>query len=209
MASGSSPLRGRRRLGAVGGRQLSKPRMDPGREPLVARDALQQTCELRPLFGRERGAQGLLVRPGYPSDVRHRLRAPRRHVERIDAPVLGMVAPLDEPPLLELVDEDDEAARHDRELRRELLLAEAGASRDRAKDPGVGARELERSEPLPEAGCGVRADLCEEEGRRAGAAGGVRAAPWRRRRPIRRRGRLIRTNSVRKKGAVLQGYLEI
>ncbi len=132
---------------------------------LLLGDAFEQPHEVGSLRRREGRTERLVVGPCYSSDVCHYLAPARRQVEGIHTPVLRVVATLDEPSLLELVHEDDEPARNDRQHRRELLLAEPRPGRDGANDPGVRARELERRELLPEPSRCVPTDLSEQEGR--------------------------------------------
>ena len=145
------------------------------RQPLLIGDARKEIDELRALCGREGCARCLVVGSRDAPDLAHRLLPFGRQVQRIDAPILGVIATLDEPAFLELVDEDDQPARKDRERPRERLLTEPRARRDRAQDAGVRPRQLERGEPFAEPGRRVIADLRQEERRRTGAARRLRS----------------------------------
>jgi len=145
--------------------QLPKPRVDAWREALFIGDARQEIHELRSLLVSERSAQRIVVCARDPSDLPHRLLALGCQVERIDAPVLWVIATLDEPPFLQFVHEDDEPARQNCERCRESLLAEPRARRDRPQHPGVRPGQLQRGKSLPEPRRRVTANLGEQKRR--------------------------------------------
>jgi hypothetical protein len=81
---------------------------------------------LPPLVGVERGAQRLSVFARHPRDLVERQLSLLGQVQRVAAPVLWLVAPLDEPVRLELIHERHEVARKNAQPLGERTLADPG-----------------------------------------------------------------------------------
>jgi hypothetical protein len=71
---------------------------------LVVGDPGQHGPQEIALFLRERRANRVVVCARHAAYLHHRPRALLGQVNRVDAPILGVIPPLDEPTLLELVE---------------------------------------------------------------------------------------------------------
>jgi hypothetical protein len=142
--------------------------MHASRQALLVSDPREESKELLPLLDRKRSARRVVVGPSNFRDVSHEPHPLAGQVKGIHAPILGIVTPLEQTALLELVDERDETAGKHPQERRQLLLTYPGLRRDRAKDPGMGWGKLDLGHPLAEAHRRVGADLSQQKGRRAG-----------------------------------------
>lgn len=89
-------------------------------------------------------------------------------VQSVVAPVLRVAAALQQRRAFELIDQSDQPARREAELRRQCLLRAAGAGRDRAQQPGLRRRHTEWDEPLSEALRRQPSELREQERRLPG-----------------------------------------
>ena len=77
--------------------------------------------------------------------------------------VVGIAATFDVATVLQLVDVGDDPARQQTQLAAERLLAAPGLGRDRAQDPGVRRRELDRRDQVGEYRGGTVAELGQQE----------------------------------------------
>ena len=77
--------------------------------------------------------------------------------------VVGVAAPFDVAAVLQLVDVCDDPARQQPQLPAEGLLAAPGFGRDRAQDPGVRWREIDRRDQVGEYRGGAMAELGQQE----------------------------------------------
>jgi hypothetical protein len=86
-------------------------------------------------------------------------------VQRVQAAVFGVVAALEQPSFLELVDERDESAGKHAEQGRQLLLTDASACRHSAQYPCLRGNQPYFGESLREARSSMGSDLGDEERR--------------------------------------------
>ncbi|HSY23726.1 MAG TPA: hypothetical protein VK841_16475 [Polyangiaceae bacterium] len=142
---------------------MRKPGVHSGGEFLVVSDPGQHGPQKVPLLLRERRANRVVVCTRHAADLHHRPRAFLGQVNRVDAPVLGVIPPLDEPALLELVEERDEPARHHPQQESERLLADPGVAGDRAQRSSVRGDEIELLEARRKQCGGSRADLRKQK----------------------------------------------
>lgn len=105
-------------------------------------------------------------------DVGHDGFAGDAEVYGVQPPVAWVAPAFQETPLLQAIDEGDEARGRGAELLSQGLLAAAGSERDRSQQAGLGWGQVELSDPLGERLRGVGAELGQQEG---AAACGQRA----------------------------------
>src|SRR5262249_16398446 len=101
--------------------------MNTRREPLLIGDPNQQGAERVALLRGKRGANGIVVLARDLADRFEHLGAFAGEMQRVNAPILRRVAPLDQAARFELVDERHETTRRDSEDRAQPLLARASA----------------------------------------------------------------------------------
>src|SRR5262249_5174783 len=82
-----------------------------------------------------------------------------REVQRVDAPISGTVAPLDEPTLLELIDENDETAGQDTQDGAQRLLADSRTHVDDSQRACVCRSEPQDGQPFCKLSRCMRTDL--------------------------------------------------
>jgi hypothetical protein len=145
--------------------------MHAWREPLLLRDALEKIGQPLALLRVEGGAKRILVLPSDGGDLRERASPLLGEDEGVGASVVGSERTLDQPALLEIVDQGDQAAGDDAEASGELPLAQARLDGDVAQEARVLGLQPERLQPLGEAGGRMRTDLREKEGH--GTAAGL------------------------------------
>jgi hypothetical protein len=161
-------------LEAIRRTHLREPRMHPGRQTVMVGEAAEEQEELLSLTCAQGGAKGVVVCLCHIGDLAHDVRSLVRESERVEAPVLGVVAPLEQTTLLELVEEGDQAARQHSQQGRQRLLTDPSACCNSAQDSRVRRRKAGRRQPLGKLGCGKSADLRHKEsgGTRMLTAGG-------------------------------------
>lgn len=148
--------------------------MDVRRQPLVFGDGGEQSAKRRPFVGIEPSRDAPLVEPPEIRDLGDQPFTRCRQVKRMQAPVVGVAATLDEPAVLQLVDVGDDPARQQAQLRAERLLAATRLRRDRPQYPGVWRGQIDVVHQLREHRGGVMADLGEQECRAVAGIVGVR-----------------------------------
>jgi hypothetical protein len=135
----------------------------PGGQALLVRDALQEAGELRPLLRVERGAQVVVVSAAELPHRRQHLPAAVGEVQRVMPPVGGTGPSLDEPLVIERVEDGDNPARHHPHVRRDRLLTAPRRPGDHAQQTRLRRREAERFDALGKPAGRVRADLRNQE----------------------------------------------
>ena len=137
--------------------------MNAGRQSLLLGEARQKSAERRGLLcGQSYGHRPIVLQCD-PADRLDRRAAGIRKMDRIAPPIIRYASALDKAALLELVEEDDEAARENRELGAELLLADPFLSREHPEYPRMRRRKLELLEPFGELCRSMRSYLCQKE----------------------------------------------
>jgi len=171
-ASATRPLLGRA--------DPSEPRMDAGCEAVIVGDPAQQQAQLFALAFAERRAEGVVMRSRDAPDLGHRPLAFVRQPQGIETSILGVVPPLEDPALLQLVDVRDEAARQHPQDGREGLLTDARVRRDGPKNPGMRRDEADHGKALGKASRRMSPELRKQKCVRArmpGTAGWVGWGP--------------------------------
>jgi len=152
--------------------------MHTWRQVLLLRDAAQQAAERLPLREGERGADSLIVFSSNPANGVQNLTAFASQMERVDTTILGTVAPLDQPPLLQFVEESNEPARRETEHCRQRLLADPGARVNQAQHSCVRRGEVQMDQPSGKRRGGVCTNLGEQKrGRLRRPGGSCHVAP--------------------------------
>jgi hypothetical protein len=139
--------------------------MNPWRQALFVRDPAKQRSELVALFPVEGCADRIVVCLRHAANVRKYACPHVRHVQRVQTAVFGVVASLEEPAFLELVDERDESAGKHAEQGRQLLLADARACGHSPQYPCLRGNQPYFGESLREARSSMSSDLGDEERR--------------------------------------------
>lgn len=148
--------------------------MDAGGEALLRGDFLAECNEGGAFVGVEGGAKVRLVLGGEARDFFECFNAGFRKDERIRAAVAGFAMARHQPPVFEVVNEDDHAAGQDAEAFGEFLLAAIRHASNHPQQARVRRCEAERGDTLAETLCGVRAELGEQKSRATRLASGVR-----------------------------------
>lgn len=97
----------------------------------------QQRAQRRPVLGVEPGAHRVVVRPRDLADPGQQRVTGRGQVQGVQAPVVGVAPALDQPALVEAVDQGDEPARRRAEQAGQRLLRLPGTGGDRPEQAGL------------------------------------------------------------------------
>jgi hypothetical protein len=135
--------------------------MNAGGESLGFGDACKKLAEHRGFVGGETGDNRAVVLTGNSTDRLDCRSTGIGKMDRIAPPIIRHASALDKPALLELVEKDDKAARENRELCAELLLADPFLCAQHAEDACVRWRQLQFLKPPGKERRGMRADLRE------------------------------------------------
>ena len=100
---------------------------------------------------------------GHAPELLHERAAGVGEVDGVEPAVVGVAAALDQPALLQAVDQGDEARRRSAEMPGECLLAASRLERDRAEESGLRGSQVELGDPRRELLGGIRAELGQEE----------------------------------------------
>lgn len=146
-------------------RHPRKPGVNPWRQALVVRDPSKQRSELLALPRVEGRADRIVVGLRDAANVGKYARPHVCHMQRVKAPVFRVVAALEHPAILELVNEGDESARKHPQHGRQFLLADARASCNSTQDPRLRRNQANFGESLREARGSVGPNLREQERR--------------------------------------------
>jgi hypothetical protein len=138
--------------------------MDMRRQALVLRHRGKQPAQGAALLRVERAGKPELVLASELGKLAHQPFSGCGEVESVQPAIVGVAVPLDIAAVLEFVDVDDDAARQHPQLSAEGLLAAAGLGGDRAQDSRVGWAQPNGGHLLGEEGCGVMAELRQQEG---------------------------------------------
>lgn len=133
--------------------------MDPRQQSLLPHHPQEQRSQLIALHFAERGEQRVLMLARDVPDLIEHLPPLSGQVQSVRASVSRMVAPLDQAPVLELIEELDELARDDGESARERLLALSFGSRDRPQNAGMRRRQADWLQSFGKRRRGVAPDL--------------------------------------------------
>jgi hypothetical protein len=133
-------------------------------------DALEEHGQLSALGLIERGTQGLLVVSGDLSEAFQNFTSLTRKVQRVAPAVTWLIASLHQFPLLEFVNQHDQPAGRDTQLRSQRLLADPFTGLDHSENTGVSRSQAKRRDALREFRCRVASNLRQQEGRRVCAA---------------------------------------
>jgi hypothetical protein len=128
---------------------------------LLLGEPTQQLDQLVALRRFQRCGEPLLVLAGGSARTVERLAALGREVERMSAPIVGITVPRDETPVLEVVDDCDQAAGRDPEGRRQRSLRDAFGGSDEVEHSEVTGLETERRERVVKGAAGHESEARE------------------------------------------------